>query len=111
LAACDVFAMTPQSLGPDVEGFGIVYLEAGLFGRPAIGSRSGGVTDAVRHEETGLLVDPGDAPGLAAAIRRLRDDPDLAERLGSRGRERVLGEFGWSRQARPLIEDLFPEIE
>lgn len=109
-AASDAFVMVPRSLGADVEGFGIVYLEAGLFAKPVIGSRSGGVPEAVRHEETGLLVDPGDVAALAAAIRRLRDDPALARRLGEQGRRRVLEEFGWLRQAQPLLDYLFPEL-
>jgi phosphatidylinositol alpha-1,6-mannosyltransferase len=110
-AACDVFVMVPKSLGADVEGFGIVYLEASLFGKPCIGSRSGGVPEAVLHEETGLLVPPGDVPALAAVILRLRDDATLAKRLGENGRRRVLHEFGWSRQARSLVARLFPEIK
>jgi phosphatidylinositol alpha-1,6-mannosyltransferase len=110
-AACDAFVMVPKSLGADVEGFGIVYLEAALFGKPSIGSRSGGVPEAVRHEETGLLVPPGDLAALVAALHRLRDEPDLARRLGEQGRRRVLNEFGWSRQARPLVAKLFPEIK
>jgi phosphatidylinositol alpha-1,6-mannosyltransferase len=110
-AACDLFVMTPRGLGPDVEGFGIVYLEANLFGKPVIGSRTGGVPDAVVDGETGLLVEPNRPKELAAAIRRLHDDPRLAADLGQRGRNRVLGEFGWARQARPLIEKLFPELD
>jgi phosphatidylinositol alpha-1,6-mannosyltransferase len=111
LNASDAFAMVPRSLGADVEGFGIVYLEAGLFGKPVIGARSGGVPDAVLHGETGLLVDPGDLAALVGAIRRLRNEPELARRLGERGRRRILEEFGWSRQARPLVRKIFPEIE
>jgi len=98
-SACDVLVMTPKSLGADVEGFGIVYLEANLFGKPAIGSRSGGVPEAVLHEETGLLVQPGDALELAEAVQRLASDPALKERLGANGRRRVLEQFGWPRQA------------
>lgn len=110
-AACDAFVMVPKSLGADVEGFGIVYLEAALFGKPSIGSRSGGVPEAVRHEETGLLVPPSDVPAIAAAIRRLQDEPGLAARLGEAGRRRVRSEFGWPRQARPLVAQLFPELK
>jgi phosphatidylinositol alpha-1,6-mannosyltransferase len=110
-AACDAFVMAPKSLGPDVEGFGIVYLEAGLFGKPVVGTRSGGVPEAVCHEETGLLVEPSNPEELAAAVRRLHDDPELSRRLGDAGRRRVLAEFGWARQARPLMQSLFPELD
>jgi len=98
-AASDVVVMAPRGLGPDVEGFGIVYLEANLFGKPAVGSRSGGVPEAVLHERTGLLVAPGDAVELAEALKRLAEDPALRERLGQAGRRRVLEEFGWARQS------------
>jgi len=102
-AAADVFVMTPQSRGPDVEGFGIVYLEANLFGKPVIGSRSGGVPDAVRDGETGLLVEAGRPEDLAEAVGRLHRDPGLRERLGSRGQRRVRAEFGDNRQAKRFV--------
>lgn len=102
-AAADAFIMTPRAEGPDVEGFGIVYLEAGLMRLPVIGSRTGGVPEAVRHETTGLLVDPDDADGTAKAIERLMDDPEMAKRLGAAGRARVLEEFGEDRQAKRFM--------
>jgi len=105
-SACDVMAMAPKSRGADVEGFGIVYLEAALFGKPAVGSRAGGVPEAVLHEKTGLLVEPGDVQGTAAALKRLADDPGLRQRLGQAGRQRVLEEFGWPRQARIFMAAL-----
>src|SRR5262249_28770373 len=80
--AADVFVMTPRESGHSVEGFGIVYLEAGAFGLPVIGSRSGGVPDAIIDGETGLLVEPDDAEGLARILVRLLTDRALATRLG-----------------------------
>ncbi len=105
-SAADVFAMVPRSGVDGVEGFGIVYLEANLMGRPAIGSRSAGVPDAVRDGKTGLLVNPGDVNELALALRSLADDPVRATRLGLEGRQRVLEQFTWRRQAAPLVETL-----
>lgn len=102
----DVFVMTPRGLGPDVEGFGIVYLEANLFGLPVVASRTGGVPDAVIDDQTGLLIDPGDLQGLAAAIGRLRQDEDLRRRLGQTGRERAVNGFHWTDQCRPLVAAL-----
>jgi phosphatidylinositol alpha-1,6-mannosyltransferase len=99
-AACDTFAMVPRSLGGDVEGFGIVYLEAGLLGKPVVGSRSGGVTEAVVDGETGLLVRPGDVGELADAFRKLMDDTKLRKRLGRGGQDRLKRDFGDNRQAR-----------
>lgn len=101
--ACDIFALLPRELPllnflppkngggvrrdgvqlVDVEGFGIVYLEAGAFGKPVVGTRSGGVPEAVLDGETGLLVPPDDPEAAAAAITRLLSDRDLAQRLGA----------------------------
>ncbi|MFA6603516.1 MAG: glycosyltransferase family 4 protein [Patescibacteria group bacterium] len=98
-AAAHAFMLLPRSLGPDIEGFGIVYLEANLFGLPAIASRTAGVPDAVLDGETGLLVEPDDHSGAAYAVGRLMDDPGLRRRLGDRGRARVREEFTWEKQA------------
>ena len=97
--ACDVFIMASRHIVEkgDVEGFGIVYLEANACGKPVVGGRSGGVPDAVVDGETGLLVDPNDVTAIAAAVTRLLDDPDLAGRLGRQGHARVLREFTLAR--------------
>lgn len=103
-ATCDAFVLVPKSIGPDVEGFGIVYLEANLLGKPVIASRTGGVPDAVIHEKTGLLVDVGDNAVLVHSIRRLMGDPKLRRKLGQEGRRRVIDEFDWKKQMAPLVE-------
>ncbi|MBI4458391.1 glycosyltransferase family 4 protein [Candidatus Uhrbacteria bacterium] len=105
-AAADVFVTAPRSLGPDVEGFGIVFLEANLYGRPTVGSRLGGVPEAVLDGQTGLLVNPDNPVELAAALRRLYADADLRRRLGERGRARVLAEFTAERQFGPVVRRL-----
>lgn len=101
-AACDIFALTPRRIGPDVEGFGMVYLEAGQYGKPVIGTRSGGVPDAVVDGETGLLVDEDDLEGLTAALRRLLTDTELRTRLGTNARARIEREFRWESQVQKL---------
>lgn len=85
LASCDVFVLTPfEDDHGDVEGFGIVYLEAGWFGKPVIGSWSGGVPDAVFHSETGFLIQPMDIDGLVSCLNRLYCSPSLRKVLGKR---------------------------
>lgn len=79
----------------DTEGLGVVLLEALRFERPVVASNIGGIPDIVRHEETGLLCPPGDAPALAAALERLIADPGLARRLAGRGRAHAATAFGW----------------
>lgn len=107
--ACDVFIMTPRKIGPDVEGFGLVYLEANAFGKPVIGSRTGGVSEAVidpstsSGQATGLLVDEGDVDGIASAIVRFMSDDALRKKLGEQGRSRVEREFQWEEQVKKIL--------
>lgn len=86
-----------------VEGFGISLVEASASGIPVIGGRSGGIPDAVREDETGLLVDSTDVAAVAAGIDRLLADPELGHRLGAAGRRAVETYFNWSRVARDMI--------
>ncbi|HEY6808748.1 MAG TPA: glycosyltransferase family 4 protein [Gemmatimonadales bacterium] len=86
-----------------VEGFGISLVEASASGLAVVGGRSGGVPDAVREGETGLLVDPEQPVAIAAGIHRLLGDPELRARLGAAGRRAVESYFNWDRVARDLI--------
>ena len=94
LAAADVVALPSLQ-----EGLGVAALEAMAASRPVVASRVGGLAEAVVHEETGLLVPPGDPTALAAALVRLARDPGLRARLGAAGRERVLGRYTAARMA------------
>lgn len=67
------------------EGFGIVFLEAGAHSLPVLAGNVGGALDAVRHEETGLLVDPTDPSAIAEGLIRLLTDKELATRFGVAG--------------------------
>lgn len=84
LAEADAFALPTRS-----EGLGTSVIEAMAGGVPVVASAVGGVPELVRHEETGLLVPPGDPAALTAALARLLDDPALARRLAEAGRERA----------------------
>ncbi len=81
-----LFVLTPEQQGLHFEGFGLVYLEAGAYGLPVVGTRSGGVPDAVKHGETGLLADSGDVDGIASAMLRLLQDAALSQRMGQANR-------------------------
>lgn len=100
---CDLFLLTPVRAGMAFEGFGLVYLEAGACGKPVIGSRSGGVSDAVIDGQTGLLVPEGDVEATANAIVHVLSNPDLSKRLGQAGQERAR-ELSWDAYARRLEE-------
>lgn len=79
------------------EGFGVVCAEAMAYRRPVVAGDVGGLRDLVVHEETGLLVPPGDVGALRAALRRLLGDPDLRRRFGEAGRARIAEHFTWQR--------------
>lgn len=96
---CDLFIMTPRQIGPDVEGFGTVYIEANQFGKPVVAGRSGGVAEAVVDGVTGLVVDPENVNQIAEAVIKLLADKDLANKLSQQGKERVDKEFRWEIQA------------
>jgi len=87
------------------EAFGMVLLEAMRAALPVVASdlRGSGVTFVVRDGETGLLVPPGDADTLAAALRRLAQDAALRQRLGTAGRQRWLNEFTLERAAQRTL--------
>ncbi len=97
----DLFALTSVPHPRSVEGFGFVYLEAAAHGVPALAHRTGGVEDAVVHNETGLLADPNDSDDLAQALERLLRDDELRLRLGQKARERAAG-FTWKQTAKTL---------
>ncbi|MEO1465164.1 MAG: glycosyltransferase family 4 protein [Cyanobacteria bacterium J06633_1] len=91
-AACDIFAMLTflEPNAQSIEGFGIVYLEAGYFGKPVIASEVGGVIDAVQQGVTGILIDPHSDTEALAGLQKLCGDPQLRQRLGEQGRARAL---------------------
>ncbi|MTJ12397.1 glycosyltransferase family 4 protein [Anabaena sp. UHCC 0187] len=88
-AACDIFAMLNSDNHEDktIDNFGVVYLEAGYFGKPVIASRLGSVLDAVHHEENGLLVNPDSGYEMLQTFKRLCQDSQLREKLGRQGKE------------------------
>jgi phosphatidylinositol alpha-1,6-mannosyltransferase len=86
-----------------VEGFGISLVEASASGLAVVAGRSGGVPDAVRDGETGMLVDPEDPAAIAAAIDRLLTDDALRRRMGAAGRRAVETYYNWDRVANDLI--------
>ena len=88
----------------DVEGFGIVFLEANACGKPVIGGRSGGVPDAVIDGKTGLLVDPLNINQIAEALVKLLTDSELAQELGEQGRKRVETELSWREVTKRILK-------
>jgi glycosyltransferase involved in cell wall biosynthesis len=107
MAACDVIAHT--SVAP--EPFGRVIVEGMLAGRPVVATDAGGAREIVAHAENGLLVPPGDAAALAAAIRSLRADPARARALAASGRRLALDRFSRAGMARgfgEVVREVWP---
>ncbi|HSM07998.1 MAG TPA: glycosyltransferase family 4 protein [Gemmatimonadota bacterium] len=87
------------------EGFGIVYLEAMAYGLPIAAAEAGAVPEVAPPNRTSLLVPPGDAGALAAALVRLLGERELAARLGSAGPARAR-EFDWTSTAQAFLDGL-----
>lgn len=105
----DLFVMPSREIEGDVEGFGIVFIEAGACEVPVIGGASGGMGDAIAHGETGFLVDPLNVDEIAQAIITLLKDDNLARSMGKAGRTRAEREFSWAHAAervQSIIEGL-----
>ena len=104
LAACDLLAMPSR-----VDSFGMVYLEAWLYGKPVIGAQAWGIGDVIRDGEDGLLTPFGDAEALAAAIAHLLDHPEAAQAMGACGRAKVYAQHTWAHKY-ALVESLYHQL-
>jgi phosphatidylinositol alpha-1,6-mannosyltransferase len=87
----------------DVEGFGLSLVEASACAVPVIAGRNGGIPDAVRENETGMLVDAGRPELVADAVRQLLRDGELGRRLGKGGRQAVESFYNWDRVTSEMI--------
>ena len=87
-----------------VEGFGLVFAEAGAFGKPVVGCDVMGVPEAVSQGETGLLAPPADAGAVGGAILRLLRDENERTQMGAKGRRRVEAMSSWSESARQYLQ-------
>jgi phosphatidylinositol alpha-1,6-mannosyltransferase len=103
----DIFVLPTRIINEDdVEGFGIVYLEANSFCVPVIASNTGGASEAVIDGLNGLIVDPTNSTELAEKIVVLLNDKELAEKLGKVGKERVENNFQIKDQVNKLNEEI-----
>ena len=101
----DVVVLPGLDLQDDVEGFGIVALEAASAGKPVVATRVGGIPDAVQDGNSGILVEPGDYSGLTRAIIELLRDGSWRAALGEYGRSRVREQFSW-----PVISRAYEKL-
>ena len=101
--AADLYVGASRRFDRLAEGFGIALVEAAACGLAVVGGRSGGVPDAVREGETGILVDPDEPAAVAAGIVSLLGDEAARRRLGAAGRRAVETFYNWDRVARDFI--------
>ena len=88
-AGADVLVLPSRSTHDDAEGFGTVFIEAAVFGTPGVGTRTGGIPEAVVDGQTGILVPQDDVEALARAISLLLTDTELRDRMAAAARERA----------------------
>jgi glycosyltransferase involved in cell wall biosynthesis len=86
------------------EAFGQTALESLACARPVVGFNVGGIPDMVRDGETGLLVERGDAVGLAKALDQLLQDREMREQMGANARKLVLSQFSFEKNAASYLE-------
>ncbi|KQC06721.1 MAG: hypothetical protein APR54_06830 [Candidatus Cloacimonas sp. SDB] len=99
LADCDIF------VGSSIyEAFGLVYCEAGYTGLPVVATRVEGIPEVILHNETGLLVEPGNPEALAKAVLQIADNGELAEAMGKAARRRVEENFSLTEFIRQYKE-------
>jgi phosphatidylinositol alpha-1,6-mannosyltransferase len=101
---CDLFVLPNLADGGDVEGFGMVFLEANACGKAVVGARSGGAAEAVLDGKTGMLVEPKDPIGLACVLRSLLRDRERTMNIGLQGLKRAQTDFTWTSRGIQLQE-------
>ena len=102
-AGASLLVLPSRQSSEDVEGFGTVFLEAGMFGIPSIGTRTGGIPEAVIDGVTGKLVEAESVDDLRNAIVSFLDDPREMARLGTNARERAM-RFSWERSTDHVLQ-------
>ena len=102
-AQSSLLVLPSRESADDVEGFGTVFIEAGSFGVPSVGTRTGGIPEAIVDRVTGLLVESEDVGQLKDAIKRLLSDPDDLARLGRAAKARA-SEFTWDSSLNQVLQ-------
>lgn len=97
-----VFAMISREINGDIEGFGIVYLEAAMRGLPSVAGKSGGASEAVQHNFTGLCVEPFDENEIAKSLIYFLTNEHEREKMGRAAYFRAIEKFNWQETLKPL---------
>ena len=101
--SADIFALASMPRAKSIEGFGFVYLEASSHGLPILAHRTGGVEDAVKENETGILTDPKIPIELRNGLEKLINDFSLRKRLGNAGKDWA-NKNSWTKIAKQIYQ-------
>jgi phosphatidylinositol alpha-1,6-mannosyltransferase len=104
---CDLFVLANRQVGQDIEGFGMVLLEAQACGKPVVAGASGGTAETMRVPDTGLVVPCDNPEPLAALLAELLPDRERLARMGDAGRQWAVEHFDWAALSRQAL-DLWP---
>ncbi|MCX6796614.1 MAG: glycosyltransferase family 4 protein, partial [Candidatus Falkowbacteria bacterium] len=99
----DIFLLTPINITDNVEGFGLVYLEAAVFGKPAIGSWGSGAEDAIVDGQTGILVEPKKISNISDAVLKLAKDVNLRQEFGQNAQRRAM-KYSWENMVKKYLD-------
>ena len=98
LKQSDLFVMTPTTVGESVEGFGMAYIDASFHGVASIGSDSGGVSDAILDNVTGIICEAGNQKMITEKILLLLENKKLRESMGTNGKLRANENYAWDKK-------------
>ena len=99
----DIFVMPNYQIGPDVEGFGLVFIEANQYSLPTIGGRSGGVPEAIKDGKSGMLIEPNSVDAIYEAILKLANDKVLRQDMGIFAQDWVAEHFIWRHEVNKIV--------
>ena len=98
LKKSDLFVMTPTTVGESVEGFGMAYIDASFHGVASVGSDSGGISDAIIDNQTGIICEAGNQEMITEKILLLLENKKLRESMGSNGKLRANENYAWDKK-------------
>jgi phosphatidylinositol alpha-1,6-mannosyltransferase len=104
---CDVFILPNRTIGQDIEGFGMVLVEAQSCGKAVIAGDSGGTKETMLDGQTGYVIDATSVSTISAKVCAMLDDDDTLQSMGIAAREHVVANLDWtalSSQAKALFE-------
>ncbi|MHA1252650.1 MAG: glycosyltransferase family 4 protein [Candidatus Helarchaeota archaeon] len=107
---CDLFILTPRFHNYNFEGFGLVYLEAGACGKPVIGTNSGGVSEVIKHGETGFIVEENDYNKVAEYAIQILSNKELKDKLSKSGLLNARF-YAWSNICKRLLKLYYRILE